>query len=71
VFFTSLLGARLGDERLDAENGRGLLLVDAISEHWGWYFAGEHVGASARDQHGKVVWAVVRLSTRTAARPGR
>ena len=51
----------------DAENGRGLLLVDAISEQWGWYFPGEHIGASARDQHGKVVWAVVRLSTRTAA----
>ena len=51
----------------DAENGRGLLLVDAISEQWGWYFPGDHVSASARDQHGKVVWAVVRLSTRTAA----
>ena len=51
----------------DAENGRGLLLVEAISEQWGWYFPGEHVGTSARDQHGKVVWAVVWLSTRTAA----
>jgi len=43
----------------DAENGRGLLLVEAISEQWGWYLPGEHVGTSARDQHGKVVWAVV------------
>ena len=61
----------LSPERADpgenAENGRGLLLVDTISEQWGWYFPGEHAGASARDQHGKVVWAVVRLSTRTAA----
>ena len=31
----------------DAENGRGLLLVDAISEQWGWYFPGDHAGASA------------------------
>lgn len=51
----------------DAENGWGLLLVGAISEQWGWYFPGDRAGASARDQHGKVVWAVVRLSTQTAA----
>jgi anti-sigma regulatory factor (Ser/Thr protein kinase) len=33
----------------DAENGRGLLLVEAISEQWGWYFPD--------DSGGKVVWA--------------
>ena len=42
-----------------AENGRGLLLVDAISDQWGWYFPGGHMSASAPDQRGKVVWAVV------------
>jgi len=58
------------DHRADAENGRGLLLVEAISERWGWYFPGEHAPASAAGQRGKVVWAVVQLTTRTAARRG-
>ena len=35
----------------ETENGRGLLLVEAISEQWGWYFC------EASD--GKVVWALV------------
>jgi anti-sigma regulatory factor (Ser/Thr protein kinase) len=35
----------------DAENGRGLLLVEALSTRWGWYFA---AGLS-----GKVVWALI------------
>ncbi|MGO8891689.1 MAG: ATP-binding protein [Streptosporangiaceae bacterium] len=47
------------DPRADAENGRGLLLVDAISERWGFYFPGEHGPASAAAQRGKVVWAAV------------
>ncbi|HYZ57556.1 MAG TPA: ATP-binding protein [Streptosporangiaceae bacterium] len=33
----------------DAETGRGLLLVDAISEQWDWYVP--------EDSGGKVVWA--------------
>ena len=33
----------------DAENGRGLLLVEGLSTRWGWYFA---AGLG-----GKVVWA--------------
>ena len=36
----------------EAENGRGLMLVEAISEQWGW---------SPRED-GKVVWAVAGLS---------
>jgi anti-sigma regulatory factor (Ser/Thr protein kinase) len=32
------------------ENGRGLLLVEAISEQWGWYFRD--------DSDGKFVWAI-------------
>jgi anti-sigma regulatory factor (Ser/Thr protein kinase) len=35
----------------DAENGRGLLLVDAISVRWSWYVP-YHLG-------GKVVWAQI------------
>jgi anti-sigma regulatory factor (Ser/Thr protein kinase) len=34
------------------ENGRGLLLVEAMSTRWGWY-------APADGAHGKVVWAVL------------
>src|SRR5216683_3484977 len=37
----------------EAENGRGLMLVEAISEQWGWYFR--------EDSDGKFVWAIVRL----------
>ena len=53
----------------DTENGRGLLLVDAISERWGWYFPVGHGFANVQDQRGKVVWAVVQLITRP--RPSR
>jgi anti-sigma regulatory factor (Ser/Thr protein kinase) len=35
----------------DAEGGRGLLLVDAMSKQWDWYFPQEGTG-------GKVVWAL-------------
>ncbi len=34
----------------DAETGRGLLLVEAISARWGWHFL--------PDKGGKVVWAL-------------
>jgi anti-sigma regulatory factor (Ser/Thr protein kinase) len=33
----------------DAESGRGLLLVETISDRWDWYFP--------QDMGGKVVWA--------------
>jgi len=33
----------------DSENGRGLVLVEALSARWGWYFPS--------DAGGKVVWA--------------
>jgi anti-sigma regulatory factor (Ser/Thr protein kinase) len=40
----------------DAEEGRGLLLVQALSLQWGWYFpASTSPGSNA----GKVVWAIV------------
>jgi anti-sigma regulatory factor (Ser/Thr protein kinase) len=35
----------------EAENGRGLMLVEAISEQWGWY--------CRDDSGGKFVWAIV------------
>jgi anti-sigma regulatory factor (Ser/Thr protein kinase) len=41
----------------DAENGRGLLLVEAISTLWGWS-PGGRTGTPKAEQ-GKVVWAVI------------
>ena len=41
----------------DAGNGRGLLLVEAVSKQWGWSPA--EPGGEADGHHGKVVWAVV------------
>jgi anti-sigma regulatory factor (Ser/Thr protein kinase) len=35
----------------EAENGRGLMLVEAISEQWGWYFR--------EGNDGKAVWALL------------
>jgi anti-sigma regulatory factor (Ser/Thr protein kinase) len=35
---------------LDAETGRGLLLVDTLSDRWGCY--------TPDSQHGKIVWAI-------------
>jgi len=40
------------DASADAETGRGLMLVAAISERWGWY--------SREDGNGKFVWATLR-----------
>ena len=39
------------DATCDAENGRGLLLVEAISSRWNWYVPHNLVG--------KVVWAQI------------
>jgi anti-sigma regulatory factor (Ser/Thr protein kinase) len=41
--------AQLDDQ---AETGRGLLLVEAVSQQWGWY--------APQDTTGKVVWALTR-----------
>jgi anti-sigma regulatory factor (Ser/Thr protein kinase) len=38
---------------LEAESGRGLLLVDSLSTHWGAYSLGSG--------HGKVVWSLVAV----------
>jgi len=42
----------------DAEHGRGLLLVEAVSKQWGWFPAEPGV-PQAGSHHGKVTWAVV------------
>jgi len=46
------------DAAEDAEHGRGLLLVEAVSRQWGW-FPAEPGSAEAGRHHGKFVWAVV------------
>jgi anti-sigma regulatory factor (Ser/Thr protein kinase) len=43
----------LADVTSEAENGRGLMLVQAASEQWGW--------SSREDGDGKFVWAIARL----------
>jgi serine/threonine-protein kinase RsbW len=35
----------------DAERGRGLVLIDALTQQWGWYAPSE--------SDGKVVWALI------------
>jgi len=47
----------------EAENGRGLLLVEAISEQWGW--------CVREDKDGKFVWAIVRLPAQGISYPRR
>jgi len=47
------------DAAEDADNGRGLLLVEAVSAQWGWFPAGP-ANPPAGDGHGKVVWSIVR-----------
>ncbi len=41
------------DPGADAENGRGLLLVEALSERWGYF---------GHDGGGKVVWALLEAA---------
>jgi anti-sigma regulatory factor (Ser/Thr protein kinase) len=46
------------DAAEDAEHGRGLLLVEALSKQWGW-LPGKPGTMGADGQRGKIVWAVV------------
>ncbi|MGW4201133.1 ATP-binding protein [Streptomyces sp. NPDC004726] len=48
-------GAAFPDPCGPAESGRGLFLVDSFSDSWGWH-------PLAGTLHGKVVWALFRLS---------
>jgi anti-sigma regulatory factor (Ser/Thr protein kinase) len=42
----------------DDENGRGLLLVEAVSADWAWYIPG--VGTGTASIAGKTVWSLVQ-----------
>jgi len=46
----------------DAEGGRGLLLVETISDSWAWYFP--------QETGGKVVWALCGMNPDRLANPG-
>jgi anti-sigma regulatory factor (Ser/Thr protein kinase) len=46
------------DAAEDAEHGRGLLLVEAVSKQWGW-FPAQPGDPQPDSHHGKVTWAVV------------
>jgi anti-sigma regulatory factor (Ser/Thr protein kinase) len=54
VWDSSLLPPVRMDASQDAENGRGLLLVETISDQWNWYFPPPEKG-------GKVVWALLEM----------
>jgi anti-sigma regulatory factor (Ser/Thr protein kinase) len=47
------------DAAEESENGRGLLLVEAVSAQWGW-FPAKPASPPAADGHGKVVWSIVQ-----------
>ncbi|MEV2245092.1 ATP-binding protein [Streptomyces sp. NPDC049970] len=51
-----------------AESGRGLFLVESFSDSWGWHPSPTLGGDSppAGSSHGKVVWALFRLTDHTA-----
>jgi anti-sigma regulatory factor (Ser/Thr protein kinase) len=51
----------LTDASDEAEHGRGLILVDAVSEQWGWY--------PREDSDGKFVWAITRLHVPGGSHP--
>ncbi|MCC3655350.1 ATP-binding protein [Streptomyces sp. S07_1.15] len=51
--------ARPGERDADAESGRGLLLVAALADRWGW--------EPRSDGPGKTVWAECRLPGRRRA----
>ena len=51
----------LTDVTDEAEHGRGLMLVEAVSEQWGWY--------SREDSDGKFVWAITRLHVPGGSHP--
>jgi hypothetical protein len=45
----------------DGETGRGLLMVEAVSSRWGYYYPGRQPRGTAPDERAaKVVWALVQ-----------
>ena len=53
----------LTDASDEAEHGRGLMLVNAVSEQWGWYLR--------EDSDGKFVWAITRLCIPGGSHPAQ
>ena len=62
VWDASLRPPVLTDAGDEAEHGRGLMLVDAVSEQLGW--------SPCEEGDGKFVWAIARLCARMRAIPG-
>ena len=49
-----------GQTSLDGETGRGLLMVEAVSSRWGYYYpARQSRGTAPDDRAAKVVWALI------------
>jgi hypothetical protein len=49
-----------GQTSLDGETGRGLLMVEAVSSRWGYYYpARQSRGTSPDERATKVVWALI------------
>ena len=45
----------------DGETGRGLLMVEAVSSRWGYYYPGRQPHGTAPDERAaKVVWALIQ-----------
>jgi hypothetical protein len=45
----------------DGETGRGLLMVEAVSSRWGYYYSDRQPGGTTPDERAaKVVWALVQ-----------
>jgi hypothetical protein len=45
----------------DGETGRGLLMVEAVSSRWGYYYPGRQPRGTAPDERAaKVVWALIQ-----------
>jgi hypothetical protein len=50
-----------GQISLDGETGRGLLMVEAVSSRWGYYFPARQPRGTAPDERAaKVVWALIQ-----------
>jgi hypothetical protein len=49
-----------GQTSLDGETGRGLLMVEAVSSRWGYYYPARQSRGTAPDERAaKVVWALI------------
>jgi hypothetical protein len=50
-----------GQISLDGEAGRGLLMVEAVSSRWGYYYPSSQPRGTAPDERAaKVVWALIQ-----------